>query len=122
GVINIVTAGIVPGRIAVRAGGVDLRSATVSAGQVAVTADATGGDRPNSDYAGTTIAGNIALSPVGRFLLHYYRADLGTPGHVAFPTPSNRQPETPAGAQATLGSGDLRPLPGRVQHCRHTRT
>jgi len=116
GVINIVTAGIVPGRIAVRAGGFDLRSATVSAGQVAVTADATGGDRPNSDYAGTTIAGNIALSPVGRFLLHYYRADLGTPGDVAFPTPSDRQAETRAVAQATFGSGDLRSLAGRMYY------
>src|SRR5437899_5275097 len=116
GVINIITAGTVPGRIAVRAGGFDLRSATVSAGQVAVTADATGGDRPNSDYAGTTIAGNIALSPVGRFLLHYYRADLGTPRDVALPTPSDRQAETRAVAQGTFGSGDLGSLAGRMYY------
>src|SRR2546427_4560033 len=96
GVINIITAGSVPGRVAARAGGFDLRSMTVSSGNVAVTADATGGDRPNSDYAGTTIDGSIPMSPVGRFLLHYYRADLGTPGDVAFATPSDRQAGTPA--------------------------
>lgn len=116
GVINIVTADTPREQAAVRTGGFDTHSVTVQSGQLAVTADATGGDRPNSDYAGTTIAGRFVLLPGGRLVLHYYRADLGTPGDIAFPTPTDRQAETRVVAQAAFGSTEQQRLTGRVYY------
>ncbi len=120
GVINVVTSRAPQGQAVARTGGYGQHSVTVSVpaaavdGQFTMTADTAGGTRPNSDYTGTTVAGRVNLSPDTRLLLHYYRADLGTPGDVASPTPNDRQAETRTAVQLRWEREDHAGAAGRI--------
>ncbi len=100
GAINIIMSRAARRGLLARAGGFDQRSISVTAAgsasapwQLTVTTDATAGHRDNSDYTGTTAATRFSLSPTTEMLVHYYAADLGTPGDIASPTPNDRQAE-----------------------------
>ena len=94
GVINIVTGA--PGSSAtVRYGGAGERrlSVTRDQGGLALGLDVGGGDgfRSNSDYADVTFRADLRVSRDLRVSIHHHRSDVGTPGDIGAPTPSDRQ-------------------------------
>lgn len=121
GVINIVLTAAGRREVQVRAGGYGERSVHAAAGQagawqIAITAEGADGYRPNSDYAGFTAMGKFQLSPVGRILIHHYRADLGTPGDISAPTPSDRQAERRTVVQVEWGKAQGQGPHGRIYY------
>lgn len=94
GVINIVT-GAVGSTAAVRYGSRGERwvSLTRDLGPWSLGLDAGGadGDRPNSDAAEVTLRADARFGQALRLSLHHHRSDVGTPGDIGAPTPSDRQ-------------------------------
>ncbi len=104
GVINIITRSESGGQVSGRSGGL---STTVLAGRwsnpngrVMVAADrfASGGFRPNSDVASTTLLGRATWETgIGDrlvFNINRFQSSLGVPGSTASPSPGARQDET----------------------------
>ncbi|MDQ7819731.1 MAG: TonB-dependent receptor [Armatimonadota bacterium] len=121
GVVNIVTRTADRRRALVQTGGYGRRSAVLTLPGapaapwlLTVTADATAGHRPNSDYQGTTLAARLALPSAG-LLVHHYASDLGSPGDTAFPTPADRQSERRDLVQLT-GGGPQAPASTRLYY------
>ncbi|HEY6104317.1 MAG TPA: TonB-dependent receptor [bacterium] len=94
GVINVVTGGT-GGGVATRYGGGGERriSVTSERGPISVGLDAGGGEgyRPNSDSTDFTLRADLRLRSGFTLRIHHHRAELGTPGDVAAPTPFDRQ-------------------------------
>jgi vitamin B12 transporter len=94
GVINVVT-GRTGSSVVTRYGGGGERrlSVTSERGAMTVGVDAGGGEgyRPNSDYTDLTLRADLRLRSDLRIRVHHHRADLGTPGDIAAPTPFDRQ-------------------------------
>jgi outer membrane cobalamin receptor len=123
GVINIVTAKEPQRQILGSRGGFNQRSASLALvgsrstpWQLTISSDVTAGHRINSDYAGTTLVAQLGLSADTRLLLHHYAADLGTPGDISFPTPTDRQVERRTVVQIELGSAPLSEHRGRLYY------
>ena len=109
GVINIVT-GAAGSTVTGRYGGAGERrlSMTRDLGAVTLGLDVGGGDgyRLNSDAADVTLRADLRIHRDLRVSIHHHRADVGTPGDVGAPTPSDRQSSDRTVFQVQWMNGD----------------
>jgi vitamin B12 transporter len=109
GVINIVT-GRTGNSVVTRYGGSGERRISVTSDQGALSlgVDAGGGEgyRLNGDYADLTLRADLRPRPDLRLSIHHHRADLGTPGDAAAPTPFDRQSSSRTLIQSQWVAGD----------------